>query len=166
MSCRRANLFYNKGKFKFALFTHKDVSVMFCFRKRGLINTISTLWLCTEDSLSLYLSFLRGAYVNISFLTPPYVHTQGKISVQTFFFCIHKFKTWYFGKLDQFLLKYNLIDQKYWCGKDPLKGYACVSNSQGRNLGRLVTSARTSCLSIIQGNLGESGKGIFTIQSN
>ena len=32
-----------------------------------------------------------------------------------------------------------------------------VSNSQGRNLGRSVTSARTSGLSGIQGDLGESG---------
>ena len=30
-----------------------------------------------------------------------------------------------------------------------------VSNSQGRNLGRSVTSARTSGLSSIQGDLGE-----------
>ena len=32
-----------------------------------------------------------------------------------------------------------------------------VSNSQGRNLGRSVTPARTSGLSSIQGDLGESG---------
>ena len=54
---------------------------------------------------------------------------------------------------------------------DPLFSFGCfyincVSNSQGRNLGRLVTSARTSGLSSIQGDLGESGKGIFTSQSN
>ena len=36
-----------------------------------------------------------------------------------------------------------------------------VLNSQGRNLGRLVTSARTYGLSSIQGDLGESGKGIL-----
>ena len=35
-----------------------------------------------------------------------------------------------------------------------------VSNSQGRNLGCLVTSARTSGFSSIQDDLGESGKGI------
>ena len=35
------------------------------------------------------------------------------------------------------------------------------SNSQGRNLGRLVTAARTCGLSSIQGDLGESGKGIL-----
>ena len=34
---------------------------------------------------------------------------------------------------------------------------SCVSNSQGRNLGRSVTPARTSGLSSIQGDLGESG---------
>ena len=37
-----------------------------------------------------------------------------------------------------------------------------VSNSQGRNLGCSVTSARTSGLSSIQGDLGESGKGILS----
>ena len=36
---------------------------------------------------------------------------------------------------------------------------ASVSNSQGRNLGRSVTLARTSGLSSIQGDLGESGQG-------
>ena len=36
-----------------------------------------------------------------------------------------------------------------------------MSNSQGRNLGRSVIAARTSGLSIIQGDLGESGKGIL-----
>ena len=45
----------------------------------------------------------------------------------------------------------------------PVLGY--VSNSQGSNLGCLVTPARTSGLSSIQGDLGESGKGIFTGQS-
>ena len=41
-----------------------------------------------------------------------------------------------------------------------------VSNSQGRNLGRSVTSARTSGLCSIQGDLGKSGKSIFNSQSN
>ena len=41
-----------------------------------------------------------------------------------------------------------------------------VSNSQGRNLGCSVTSARTSGFSSTQGDLGESVKGIFTSQSN
>ena len=45
----------------------------------------------------------------------------------------------------------------------PVLGY--VSNPQGSNLGRSVTPARTSGLSSIQGDLGESGKGIFTGQS-
>ena len=40
-----------------------------------------------------------------------------------------------------------------------------VLNSQGRNLGRLVTPARTFGSSSIQGDLGESGKGFFTSQS-
>ena len=34
-------------------------------------------------------------------------------------------------------------------------------NSQGRNLGHSVTAARTSGLFSIQGDLGESGKGIL-----
>ena len=38
-------------------------------------------------------------------------------------------------------------------------------NSQGRNLGHSVTPPRTSGLSSIQGDLGDSGKGIFTSQS-
>ena len=42
---------------------------------------------------------------------------------------------------------------------------AVVSNSQDRNLGRLVTSSKTSCLSSIQCDLGESGKGISEQQS-
>ena len=41
-----------------------------------------------------------------------------------------------------------------------------VLNSQGRNLGRLVTSARTYGLSCIQGDLGESGKGFSKISSD
>ena len=44
--------------------------------------------------------------------------------------------------------------------------YICVSNSNGSNLGCLVTSAKTSGLSSIQGDLGEIGKCIFTSQSN
>ena len=39
--------------------------------------------------------------------------------------------------------------------------FAPVSNSQGRNLGRSETAARTSGLSSTQGDLGESGKGIL-----
>ena len=41
-----------------------------------------------------------------------------------------------------------------------------VVSNQGRNLGLLVNSARTSGLTSIQGDLGESGKGIFVSQSN
>ena len=37
-----------------------------------------------------------------------------------------------------------------------------VSNSQGTKLGRSVTPARISGLSSFQGDLGKSGKGIFT----
>ena len=38
-----------------------------------------------------------------------------------------------------------------------------VSNSQGGDLGRLVTPARTSGFSSIQGDLVESGKGIIRV---
>ena len=41
---------------------------------------------------------------------------------------------------------------------DPNGSKMGVSNSQGRNLGRSVTSARTSGLSSTQGDLGESSK--------
>ena len=41
-----------------------------------------------------------------------------------------------------------------------LKKIGVVLNSQGRNLGRSVTSASISGLTSIQGDLGESGKGI------
>ena len=49
--------------------------------------------------------------------------------------------------------------------KSPGFKFHPVSNSQGRNLGRSVTPARTSGLSSIQGDLGESGKVIFIIRA-
>ena len=51
-----------------------------------------------------------------------------------------------------------------WRGLDGHSaGRSCgpVSHSQGSNLRRLVTPARTSGLSSIQGDLRESGKGIL-----
>ena len=66
-----------------------------------------------------------------------------------------------------------MIKEKYNCAVFTATGGAELKTAvkptphlcRTPKVGRSVTSARTSGLSSIQGDLGESGKGIFTSQS-